>query len=149
VPDVFIYDRTSGVTTLLSASQFGNGSGDNRSLMPIFSGDGQTLVFQSAASDLVTNDWNRASDVFAFNLYDAGLISTFHVQISPITSLMQNPTLVWPVQSGKTYQVQFKNNLTDPSWLTLPGNVTILGNTGYFTDPAPDAAQRFYQIVGQ
>lgn len=149
VPDVFIYDRASGVTTLLSASQAGNGSGDNRSLLPIFSGDGQTIVFQSAASDLVTNDWNRASDIFAFNLYDAGLISTFYVQISPPASPAQNPTLLWPVQSGKTYQVQFKNNLTDPAWQTLPGNVTILGSTGYFTDPTPVATQRFYQIVGQ
>jgi hypothetical protein len=149
VPDVFIYDRTSGVTTLLSASQFGNGSGDNRSLLPMFSGDGQTLVFESAASDLVTNDWNRASDMFAFNLYNAGLISTFYVQISPITSTTQNPTLVWPVQSGKTYQVQFKNNITDRNWQTLPGTVTIVGNTGSFTDPTTVNGQRFYQIVGQ
>jgi hypothetical protein len=97
----------------------------------------------------VTNDWNRASDVFAFNLYAAGMISTFYVQISPSSSPNQNPTLIWPVQSGKTYQVQFKNNLTDPAWQTLPGSVTILGSTASFTDPAPAKEQRFYQIVGQ
>ena len=80
VPDVLIYDRTAGTTTLLSPSQFGNRSADSRSLLPCFSGDGQTIVFESAASDLVTNDWNRASDVYAFNLYNAGMISTFYVQ---------------------------------------------------------------------
>jgi Tol biopolymer transport system component len=149
VPDVFIYDRTGGSTTLLTASQSGNGSAANRSLLPQFSGDGQTLVFESAASDLVTNDWNRASDVFAFNLYFAGLIPTFYIQISPVAPTNQNPTLIWPVQSGKTYQVQFKNNLTDPAWQTLPGNVTILGSTAYFTDPTAVNGQRFYQIVGQ
>ena len=149
VPDVFIYDRTNGSTTLLTASVSGNGSAANRSLLPQFSGDGQTLVFESAASDLVTNDWNRASDVFAFNLYAAGMISTFYVQISPSSSPNQKPTLIWPVQSGKSYQVQFKNNLTDPAWQTLPGSVTILGSTASFTDPTPAKEQRFYQIVGQ
>jgi hypothetical protein len=148
VPDVFIYDRTSGATTLLTASQFGNRSGDNRSLLPFFSGDGQTLVFESAASDLVTNDWNRASDLFAFNLFAAGMIPTFYVQVSPGASPNQNPTLIWPVQAGKTYQVQFKNNLTDPAWQTLPGDVTILGSTAYFTDSTPVTGQRFYQVVG-
>ena len=148
VPDVFIYDRTSGATTLLTASQFGNRSGDNRSLLPFFSGDGQTLVFESAASDLVTNDWNRASDLFAFNLFAAGMIPTFYVQVSPGASPNQNPTLIWPVQAGKTYQVQFKNNLTDPVWQTLPSDVTILGSTAYFTDSTPVTGQRFYQIVG-
>ncbi len=150
VPDVFIYDRASGATTLLTASQFGNRSSDNRSLLPLFSGDGQTLVFQSAASDLAgTNDWNRASDLFAFNLFTAGMIPTFYVQVIPSASPNQNPTLIWPVLAGKTYQVQFKNNLTDPAWQTLPGNVTILGSTAYFTDSTPVTGQRFYQIVGQ
>jgi Tol biopolymer transport system component len=148
VPDVFIYDRTNGATTLLTASLFGNRSGDNRSLSPFFSGDGRTLVFQSAASDLVTNDENRASDLFAFNLYAAGMIPAFYIQAIPGASPDQNPTLVWPVLSGKTYQVQFKNNLTDSVWQTLPGNVTILGSTGYFTDSTPVTGQRFYQIVG-
>jgi hypothetical protein len=148
VPDVFIYDRTSGATMLLTASQFGNRSGNNRSLLPFFSGDGQTLVFESAASDLVTNDWNRASDLFAFNLYAAGMIPTFYAQLSPGVSSGQNPTLIWPVLAGKNYQVQFKNNLNDPSWQTLPGSVTILGSTGYFTDTTPVTGQRFYQIVG-
>jgi hypothetical protein len=148
VPDVFIYDRIGGATMLLTASQFGNRSGDNRSLFPLFSGDGQTLVFQSTASELVTNDWNRASDLFAFNLYAAGMIPTFYVQLNPVASSGQNPTLIWPVLAGRTYQVQFKNNLNDSLWQTLPGSVTILGSTGYFTDATPIAGQRFYQIVG-
>ena len=148
VPDVFIYDRTSSATTLLTASQFGNRSGANRSLSPFFSADGRTLVFQSAASDLVTNDASHTSNLFAFNLYAAGMIPTFYVQAIPGASPNQNPTLIWPVLSGKTYQVQFKNNLTDPAWQTLPGNVTILGGTGYFTDSTPVTGQRFYQIVG-
>jgi hypothetical protein len=150
VPNIYIYDRNSGATTLVTVSQFGNFSADNRSLNPFFSSDGQTLLFQSAASDLVTNDYNRASDVFVFNLFTAGMIPTFsfYVQIIPGASPGQNPTLIWPALPGITYQFQFKSNLTDPAWQTLPGDATILGGAGYFTDPTPAVSQRFYQVVG-
>lgn len=148
VPDIFLYDRNSGATTLLSVNWSGNASGANRSSNPFFSADGQTLVFQSAAYDLVTNDFNRNGDVFAVNLFAAGLIPVFYVQAIPGTPSSPTPTLVWPVLSGKTYQVLYKNNLTDPAWQVLNGNITILGNTAYFTDPNPAAGQRFYRIVG-
>ncbi len=148
VPNLFIYDRNSNATTLVTASQFGNFPADNWSLNPFFSGDGQTLLLQSAASDLVTNDYNRASDVFVFNLFTAGMIPTFYVQAIPGASPGQNPTLIWPALPGKTYQFQFKDNLADPAWQILPGNAAILGGTGYFTDPTPAAGQRFYKVVG-
>ena len=148
VPDIFLYDRSSGAMTLLTASQFGNHSGANRSARPFFSGNGQTLVFQSAASDIVTNDFNRDGDVFAFNLFMAGMIPFFTVQAVPSGSPNQNPTLVWPVVPGDTYTVLFKNNLTDAAWQILPGNVTILGNTAYFNDTTTPVGQRFYKIIG-
>jgi hypothetical protein len=106
-------------------------------------------MFQSAASDLATNDLNRVTGLFAFNLYAAGMIANFYVQVTAGTPSNPYPTLTWPVLSGKTYQVLFKNNLTDPVWQTVPGMVTILGGTGYFTDFAPVTGQKFYQITGQ
>ena len=148
VPDIFLYDRNSGATTLLSANWSGSASGANRSSNPFFSADGQTLVFQSAAYDLVTNDFNRNGDVIAVNLFAAGLIPVFYVHASPGTQSSPTPTLVWPVLAGKTYQVLYKDNLTDPAWQVLGGNITILGNTAYFTDPNPATGQRFYKIVG-
>ena len=72
LPDVFLYDRSSGITTLLSANRFCNAAADNRSLAPVFSADGQTVTFQSWASDLVDQDFNQGSDVFAYNLYSSG-----------------------------------------------------------------------------
>ena len=87
VPDIFLYDRNSGATTQLTANQSGNASGANRSANPFFSADGQTLVFQSAAYDLVTNDFNRNGDVFAVNLFAAGMIPVFYVQAIPRTSV--------------------------------------------------------------
>ena len=47
LPDVFLYDRLHNSTTLLSVNRFGTSAGDNRSLAPLFSGDSQSLVFES------------------------------------------------------------------------------------------------------
>jgi len=52
----------------LSADPAGNFAANNRSVMPVFSGDGLTLGFQSAASDFVAHDFNNSSDILAFDL---------------------------------------------------------------------------------
>ena len=66
IPQLIVYDRLAGSNILLSTAATGAASGDNRSLTPVFSGDGRTLVFASWASNLATDDFNHFSDVFAF-----------------------------------------------------------------------------------
>ena len=149
VPDLFLYDRNSGTTTLLTSSLASGGSGANRSADPCFSPDGQTVVFQSAAFDLVTHDFNLSGDIFAFNLFGGGLIPVFYVQPLPGPPASNtSPTLGWPVLAGKTYLVLYKNNLNDPAWQPLPGNITFFGNTAHFTDSNPSGGQRYYRIEG-
>lgn len=61
--DVFVRDRTTGRTSRVSVSSSGQeGNGD--SSRPDVSGDGRFVVFDSGASNLVTDDTNNASDVF-------------------------------------------------------------------------------------
>jgi hypothetical protein len=48
---------------------------------------------------------------------------------------------------GMSYQVQFKNNLTDAMWQVVNGNVTVIGSQGYITDLAPGPAQKFYRVM--
>jgi Tol biopolymer transport system component len=60
--DVFVHDRTSGATTLMSANCGVAGSSHSRS--PSLSADGQFVAFSSFASDLVDGDTNGANDVF-------------------------------------------------------------------------------------
>jgi Tol biopolymer transport system component len=73
-PDVFLYERGSGSTTLVSRNKSGrpaNGASGN----PSISGDGRFVAFQSEASDLVCSrrcpssaeDFNLLSDVFLFD----------------------------------------------------------------------------------
>jgi hypothetical protein len=191
VPDVFLYDRLTGATTLLSVNQSGTNTANNRSLMPVFSGDGRTLVFQSWASDLLAQDFNRGADLFAFkpstdsdgdgmddqweldyfgtlardgtgdfdgdgatDLFEfltgtdpTDPTSVFRAKIVYMGTTGQYPVIIWPLAPGKSYRVQFKNDLMDPDWQDLNGNVTLMAGTGYATDLAPAAGQRFYRIV--
>ena len=144
LPDIFLYDRLNNATTLVSVNRFGTAAGSNRSSGPAFSADGQTLFFQSWASYLVAQDFNQGSDLFALGLYASGQIPVFSASI---LGGSQGPWLIWPVVSGRSYRVQFKNSLADPSWQDLSCGVTILGNQGYLNDTTAGGSARFYRVV--
>jgi hypothetical protein len=55
-------------------------------------------------------------------------------------------TLTWPAVSGKSYQVQYKTNLTDSVWLTAPGSVWVTGGQGYYSAPAAQPHD-FYRVL--
>ncbi len=64
--DVFLYDRQTGASRLLSRG-LGGSAGQGSSSLPSVSGDGGRVVFHSWADDLVPGDTNGRADVF---LYD-------------------------------------------------------------------------------
>jgi hypothetical protein len=148
----------AGATTLLSYSSQGAGSGNFISEAPVFTGTGDTVVFQSFASDLATNDFNLGGDLFIVQLSAtnaaAGSTNSLTFGISQFSyapgasgSSGLNPTLTWPATSGATYQVWFKDNLSDPVWQPLNGNITIQGDQGQAVDFTPNPVHRFYRIV--
>jgi hypothetical protein len=137
-PDVFVNDRLSGETTLLSTSLSG-ATANNRSLMPVFSADGRTIIFQSWASDSVVNDFNQAADIVAYEF--------FYADITPGAAPGDGPVISWPFVPGLSYHVQFKNDLSEPSWQEVGGVITVLGNRASTTDPSPSSGQRFYRVV--
>jgi Tol biopolymer transport system component len=68
-PDVFVHDRVTGKTKVLSVGVEG-GPSHGASYRPALSGDGMFVAFHSFASNLVTQDRNKVSDVF---VRDVGL----------------------------------------------------------------------------
>ncbi len=61
--DIFVHDRKTRKTWRISVDDNGiEGNGDSRN--PRLSGDGQWVVFESAASNLVAGDGNGVRDVF-------------------------------------------------------------------------------------
>lgn len=65
--DAFVRDRVMGTTTRVSVSSAGV-QGNNTTFNPLISLDGSTVVFTSAASNLVAGDTNGQWDVFARHL---------------------------------------------------------------------------------
>src|SRR2546428_12669202 len=66
--NVFLRDRTSGATTLVSVDSAGTGGGNENSIPVAISANGRYALFESAASNLVTGDINNANDVFVRDL---------------------------------------------------------------------------------
>jgi len=68
VYDVFIHDRSTGITERVSVDSFGvegnGGSGYGASSPPTISADGRFVAFYSLASNLVAGDTNGTNDVF-------------------------------------------------------------------------------------
>jgi hypothetical protein len=139
-PQIYLYDSQSNTTSLLSVGALTSAGGDNRSRAPVFSGDSATLFFSSWASDLLTNDFSGSGGIFALGVAPPELVCVIRFPAGGV------PVISWPAFSGITYQAQFKNNLTDPSWQPLPGSVTIVSNTGSATDSSPSSQQRFYRV---
>ncbi|NJP10564.1 MAG: hypothetical protein HC866_14680 [Leptolyngbyaceae cyanobacterium RU_5_1] len=92
--DVFVHDRLTGTTTLVSVNSSGTNSGTNNSTNPlnrsssydpILSGDGRYVAFMSYASDLVANDTNDSSDVFVRDLV-TGTTTLVSINYSGTTS---------------------------------------------------------------
>src|SRR5262249_4706953 len=78
VPDVFVHDRGTGVTTRVSVDSAGtqaNGGSDT----PGMSADGRFVVFSSDATNLVPNDTNGAADIF---LHDRQTGVTSRISVS-------------------------------------------------------------------
>lgn len=62
-PDVFLHDRTTGATKLISVGTFGT-TGLGESGSPALSADGRYVAFWSRAANLVLTDTNGWDDVF-------------------------------------------------------------------------------------
>jgi Tol biopolymer transport system component len=77
--DIFVRDRNTGTTTLVSVNRFGSSSGDGGSINPEMTPDGRFVAFESIASDLVENDTNGVSDVF---LRDLQLATTTLISVA-------------------------------------------------------------------
>ena len=61
--DIFVLDRTTGATSRVSRSSAGV-QGNENSLDPALSADGNVVAFESDATNLVAGDTNQTTDVF-------------------------------------------------------------------------------------
>lgn len=80
----------------------------------------------------------------------SNVIPMIEPPLSPLVSIALEAgpgvVLTWSAQSGRTYRVQFKQNLDDVAWSNLPGDVTAAGPSVTKLDTNGDT-QRFYRVV--
>lgn len=53
----------------------------------------------------------------------------------------------WKAIPGKTYRLQYKNDLSDPAWMDVPGDVTASNSLAFKNDSSASPARRFYRIL--
>jgi uncharacterized repeat protein (TIGR01451 family) len=132
--DIFVRDLQTGTTTLVSINSVGTGSGNGESDSSVISANGRLVAFESFASDLVANDTNGTTDVFAFALVNTPAGSNVVVQpvdtttgTTPVTLTFSNVS-----QGGET-------SLTTSSSGPSPPTGFKLGNPPTFYEIATTA----------
>ncbi|MFN0007088.1 MAG: TolB family protein [Planctomycetota bacterium] len=105
VRDVFVHDRQTGSTTLVSRSSSGI-PGNGASSAPSISADGRLVAFASDASNLISVDSNGRTDVF---LHDRQTGTTSRVSESS-TGVPGNNSSTAPAISGDGLFVAFSSS---------------------------------------
>ena len=75
------------------------------------------------------------------------MIGAGNASIPKLSISSSGATLSWVSTGGGVYQISYKNNLTDPTWTSLSGNISATGTLRTWTDTsARSASRRFYRI---
>lgn len=118
--DVFVHDRLTGQTSIVSISSSG-ALGNNQSSHPSISADGRFVAFQSFSSNLVSGDTNGWADVF---IHDR--------------------------QTGETSIVSVASNATQGNWVSYFPTITADGRFVAFPSAAsnlvPDDANDNWDV---
>jgi Tol biopolymer transport system component len=77
--NVFVHDRRTDITRLVSVNSAGEPGSGRGSLYPAISADGRVVAFQSTATNLVSGDTNERGDVF---VHDRATGETERVSVS-------------------------------------------------------------------
>ena len=107
--NVFLRDRLAATTTLVSVNMAGNGGGNGDSFPTGISTNGQYVLFESSASDLVAGDTNNASDIFVRDL-GSGLTTLVSVSTNGTSG---NGTSRGSVMTGDGRYVAFVSTATN------------------------------------
>jgi Tol biopolymer transport system component len=99
--DVFLHDRQSGITKLISISLSGVPA-NGLSNRPAISGDGNCISFLSEASDLISGDTNQLTDAF---VYDATTLTIERISVT--SNGMQSSGVTPQSRSALSYDGRF------------------------------------------
>jgi Tol biopolymer transport system component len=145
VKDLFVFDRLQGSLLVIGRGSDGEATLDGHSCAPRFSGDGGTLTFNTRASNLIAEDFNHAGDIFFAKFTSGPLL----VVVITLSSDPRQCLLTWPVMAGKTYRLQYKEDLHDGVWLDSQCPVTVEGNQASANEDLVAGKPRFYRVSAE
>lgn len=119
--DIFVHDQLNCITSRVSLSNSGLQASDGGSTNPQISSDGRYVVFQSAATNLVTGDTNGIEDIF---LRDRQQNTTIRVSVSS-AGAQGNDFSINPVLSGDGRYVAFESFANNLIAVDQNGNTDI------------------------
>lgn len=108
VEDIFVHDRTTAVTSRVSVDSSG-GEANGASGKGAISGDGQSVSFQSSATNLVASDSNGTQDIF---VHDRSTAATTRVSVDS-SGTQGNGTSSQPSLSVDGRYVVFNSTATN------------------------------------
>ncbi|MBI1853222.1 MAG: PD40 domain-containing protein [Planctomycetes bacterium] len=110
--DVFVFDRETRTTRIISLGASGN-IGDGNSSAPSISGDGRFVAFASSATNLVPGDTNGAYDVFVRDRDSDG--NGVFDEIGAVTTVRASVSSAGTEGNGNSF---------DP-WISADGRVVV------------------------
>jgi LPXTG-site transpeptidase (sortase) family protein len=129
--DVFVHNRTTGVTTRVSVDT-GGAQGNGNSNYPSTSSDGTYVAFDSNASNLVAGDTNGARDVFVHeqDVIAPSLLS--FTRQSPASSPTNADTLVFRATFSENVQnVNATDFVVNGTIATITNVTAVTGSSIY------------------
>ena len=101
-----------------------------------------TVTAAQISADAITNNGSLPEQDYALVIYNAQIATPVLQSASVSNKIAQ---LTWNVLTNFTYRVQYKTNLTDSSWITLPPDIPATNSLISVTNSA-GYSQRFYRI---
>jgi hypothetical protein len=71
----------------------------------------------------------------------------FPLTMTSVTMANGMTTVTWTATPRTVYTLQYKTNLQDSSWISIPGDVTASANTASKNDAVGSTKQRFYRVM--
>jgi len=83
--DIFLYDRQTSQTTRVNVATGGAQATGGPSTQPHVSNNGEKIVYESLATNLISNDGNNFQDIFMYTLTGATTVRVNVSQVNPTT----------------------------------------------------------------
>jgi hypothetical protein len=148
LPRSWFFDRTTGFFQSDRQGETFTAS-TLRALAAVGSEQTYTMVLRGSGKRIGID--RDADGYFDRDEFDAGSDPANALSVprpTSIITLSTNASLAWNAIAGRTYRLQFKNEVTGTNWTDIPGDILASTNIAAKSDPVPATnTTRFYRIL--